>query len=308
MKIKPPRLREGDTVGVVSPSAPITPDLQEQLDRGIATLEGFGLRVKLAPHALDRHFYSAGRAAERIADFNRMWADPEVAMVLMSQGGQSANHLLEGLEFDLFGRNPKIFSGISDGTTLLTAISKRSGIVTFHGPDLLWTFGLPMSPPFEQNVRSVLMDGWYGAIPSTTLTPVREGRASGPLHGGHINILILTMLAGYAPDLRGAILFLEGTESIDRLDRQFTALRLRGVFDQIAGLVIGHFEGHDEVGPASYRTPAEMVLEVTQDYDFPILQLDELGHHVENLVFPIGVTATLDTTTPSLHLDEPAVS
>lgn len=293
-------------VGLVSPSSPITPDLEERLSRGIETLERLGLRVKFGKHARDRYFYSAGTASDRAADFNEMWADPEVAMLLMTLGGPTANHLLDGIDFQSFEHSPKIFAGMSDGTTLLTAIHARAGIVTFHGPDLLFGFGRPMTRRSEEHLRALLMNGEYGPIPCTQ-TALREGRASGPLVGGHVGILIMTMFAGYAPDLRGAILFLEGTEQIHILDRQLTALRLHGVFDRIAGLVIGHFEGHEPPDVASYRSPADVVLEVTRGYDFPIIEIEELGHNVENVVLPIGVMSTIDTARSWFSLDEPAV-
>ena len=55
-----------------------------------------------------------------------MWSDPEVEMVLMSQGGETANHLLDGIDYELIERTPKIFAGISDGTTLLGRIAARN--------------------------------------------------------------------------------------------------------------------------------------------------------------------------------------
>ena len=49
-------------------------------------------------------------------------------------------------------KNPKIFSGISDGTTLLNPIFSKTGLITYHGPDLVFGFGLPMSPLFKENL------------------------------------------------------------------------------------------------------------------------------------------------------------
>src|ERR1017187_8887487 len=209
--IKPPRLRRGDLVAVVSPSSAVTQDLQGQFERGVAALESLGLRVRVEDHVMDRHYYSAGTAAARIDDLHRAWADPNVAMVLMSQGGQTANNLLDSLDYDLFRRQPKIFMGMSDGTTLLTAITSQSGIVTFHGPDLLFGFGRHMSEPFIDQFRSVVMDGACGPVLSPTFRTIRQGAATGLLYGGHVNILIDTMFAGFEPDLNGSILFLEGT-------------------------------------------------------------------------------------------------
>ena len=298
----PPAICPGDTVAIVSPSDPVTEGLQPLLRRGIATLEQFGLSVRLFPNALGRWRHAAGTPAQRADDLNAAWADPQVSMIVISMGGQTANSVLDRLDYPLFSAHPKIFMGYSDGTTLTTAIMARSGVVTFHGPDVLG-LGRSLGPVALDQFRQVLMDGATGPVPAANLRTIRQGRASGWLFGGHSNILKDTLFAGYGPDLHGAILFLEGTHPIAELHRHFHAYRLHGVFDRIAGLVLGHFDGLD---PAQ-ASVAEIVLETTAGYTFPIVELDELGHNVENLVFPVGVRATIDTTQPCLTLDEPAV-
>ena len=302
--LHPSALRPGDVVAVVSPSSAVTEDLQPQLRHGVETLTQLGLSVRFAPHALGRWQHSAGTARQRAEDLNSAWADPQVSMILMSQGGQTANGLLDRLDYPLFAAQPKIFMGMSDGTTLISAIAARAGVVAFHGPDLLWGFGRPMSRRIRDQFRAVLVDGAAGPVPAADLRTIRPGRASGRLFGGHSNILKDTLFAGYGPDLDGAILFLEGTHPIAELCRHFQAYRLRGVFDQISGLVLGHFDGLDTPRPSV----AEVVLEATDGHSFPIVELDELGHNVENFVFPIGVRATIDTRAGRLILDEPAVT
>ena len=41
----------------------------------------------------------AGSRNERLQDFHEMWMDPEIKMILMSQGGSVANHLLDGINY-----------------------------------------------------------------------------------------------------------------------------------------------------------------------------------------------------------------
>ncbi|MGB9718014.1 MAG: LD-carboxypeptidase [Thermoproteota archaeon] len=89
------------------------------------TLETFGLKVKLGKHVFDRYHYNAGTREARIEDFNTMWEDPEVKMILVSQGGQTANHLLDGVDYRMMRKTPKIFTGVSGGTTLLNISSQK---------------------------------------------------------------------------------------------------------------------------------------------------------------------------------------
>jgi len=79
---KPPRLRPGDTVGLVAPASPW--ENRSEMLRAIAALEAWDLRVRLGAHVDDRHGYLAGRDVDRAADVNAMFADPDVRAVYVS--------------------------------------------------------------------------------------------------------------------------------------------------------------------------------------------------------------------------------
>ena len=319
--IKPPKLQAGDSVGVFSPSWPITRDTREKFDLGVEKLKSLGLNVKVAEHTLGQYYYSSGTRNERLQDLHTLWADPEVKWVLMTQGGNTANQLLDGIDYDMLRDNPKIFSGISDGTVLLNAVHARTGLVTFHGPDLLHTFGQRMSPQIEKNIISTFFDGKPMALqPNRSwqhqLKPdikyagwrcLRKGKGTGRLVGGHIRVFANTILAGYGPNFKNAVLFLEGTDNVGHTNSFIAALRLHGVFDQVAGVILGWFEGSELEEKELDRPVSDVFLEETKDYDFPVLEIGELGHYVENYVLPIGCKATLDATKKQITIDEPAV-
>lgn len=178
-----------------------------------------------------------------------------------------------------------------------------------------------MSPFFVENFKKTFFDESVGQlIPNpqwrheskkglvySGWRSVRSGRASGILMGGHSGCLITTILAGYGPDFQDAILFLEGTESIAKLDRQLTALRLNGTLAKIRGIIIGYFDNHEMKDRDENREIADMVVEAAEGYDFPILEIGELGHNVENYTFPVGCRATIDADAKYLTIDEPTV-
>jgi muramoyltetrapeptide carboxypeptidase len=68
-----------------------------------------------------------------------MWEDPEVKMILMSKGGCTVNHLLDGVDYRMMGKTPKIFAGVSDGTTMLNAIFAKR-VLQHIMPDPMWMF------------------------------------------------------------------------------------------------------------------------------------------------------------------------
>lgn len=319
--IRPQKLNQGDVVGIVSPSEPVTENLRAQFKRGLEALHSFGVKTKLAPHVFEQHYYNAGTAAQRVEDFNGMWRDPQVKMILMSQGGETANHLLAGIDYEMIKHNPKIFAGISDGTTLLNAIFAKTGLVTYHGPDLLWTFGRHISEPFKENFINTLFHGEVGPLrPNPNWQHqekaglkhggwrcLKSGRAGGILMGGHSGCLTNLLVAGFGPSFEGALLFLEGTDDVAHLDRQFTAFKLGGVFDKINGLVIGWFEDHELKDADKNREVRDVILEVLGDYSFPILEIGELGHNVENYLLPIGCRASIEAEKLIFSIDEPTV-
>ncbi len=318
--IKPDRLHVGDTIGVFSPSWLV--DERQMFNQGIEKIRSLGFKVKLADHTFSQHYYSAGTPKERLEDFHTLWTDPEVRMVLMSQGGSTANQLLDGIDYDMLRQDPKILSGISDGTTLLNAVCARAGIVTYHGPDVIWTFGLKMTHQVEKNIISTFFDGksielepnenWEHRLKPDLKYPgwrcLREGKATGKLVGGHIRILANTILAGYGPDFENTILFLEGTDNVARTHSYITALKLHGIFDSVVGVILGWFDESELEETELNRPVSEVFLEETKGYDFPVIEIGELGHNLENYVLPIGCQATVDATEKQISIDEPTVA
>lgn len=304
--IRPRRLPEGGTIGVVTPSSALSPLGEEHLARGVAALEGLGFRVRLGEHVHARRWYAAGTPEQRLADLHAMVADDDVHAVVMAQGGSPANQLLDGLDHRLLAAHPTIVVGMSDGTNLLGAMHTQAGLVPFYGPTVCWAFGAGMSQRTTAQFVDVL-GGGHGPLPTEGLRVLREGRATGPLWGGHVLTLVHLLLAGHARVPDGAVLLLEATGTIDRFDRSLTALRLAGVLDRAAGVVLGQVTGREPEYPEHAREPGDVLLEVLGERPVPVVEVAELGHVTDVLTFPIGVRATLDTAAGVLTLDEPAV-
>ena len=322
--IKPKKLQKGDTVIIVSPSGAIPDELKKQFSDGIKFLESLGLKVKIGKNVFKRYYYSAGTVEERLNDIHGAFADESVKAVIMSIGGKSANQLLDKLDYDLIRKNPKIFCGISDGTTLLNPIFSKTGLITYHGPDLIFGFGLPMPPTIKENLIKTLFEGKVGQLhPNPDWKGldklnknekyhgwrcVRKGKASGKLIGGNTTCLTNFDNTEFRPDYKNSILFLEAfSPNAKELDRVFTHFRQTKVFDEINGLILGHFYGACMQDKKQDRKVSDVILEVTKDYSFPILEIGELGHNVENYILPIGCQATIDAEKKYFSVDEETV-
>jgi muramoyltetrapeptide carboxypeptidase len=330
---KPPRVRSGDTVAIVSPSFGAVGRWPHRAERGAVYLTSLGLRVKLMPNAARDDGWASAPAEARAADLHSAFADDEVAVVLASIGGNHSNQLLPYLDFDLLAAHPKVFQGYSDMTVLHWALAKHAGLSTFYGPALVPELGeFPAVLPFTDRW---LRAAWLGADPiefepadvwtdefldwdvqadlarprelrpSEGWVAIRAGRASGPLLGGCLETLCWHVKGSSSwLDSEGAILFLETSEEApppQHVDSYLTDLEQLGVFDAAAGLVVGRPCGYS----ADQRDVLwDVVAQRTEAAGIPVLANVECGHTDPMLVLPIGAVAELDAAAKRLALPE----
>lgn len=106
----------------------------------------------------------------------------------------------------------------------------------------------------------------------------------------------------YCPPLDGAILFLEAY----RLQKgHIQALLATVKLKESSTPSTAYCLDSDAPGTGNDRDIADIVLETTADYSFPVMQIGEIGHQVETLSLPIGATTEIDTSSPSLTLPKP---
>ena len=289
----PALLREGATLGLVAPASP--PLEVKNGVEAIERLKAQGFRIKPGKYVDQRDGYLAGTDAERAEDLNALFADPEVEGIIALRGGYGSCRILPLLDYPAIRTHPKFFLGYSDITALHHAILKESGLVTFHGPNAMEAF-LPSNIAY---LRDVLFES--GAprarelfLPQSckTLKTIIPGRAQGRLIGGNMTCLLRLLGTPYAPDFRGAILFLEDIgEKAYRVDGLFTQLRLAGVLSQISGLVLGVFDHTDEAEQARIDSCLERE---AKRIGVPAISGAPIGHFPEQVVVPHGVDAALD--------------
>ncbi len=302
------RLKPGDRIGVVSPSGVVTPALRGQLDRGVRFLEELGFEVVLGRNALSSTLGYTATPAEKALDLNAMFADPSIRAVICSQGGQTANPCLPLLELEVIRRDPKVFLGISDITVLLNAIQARTGLVTFHGDDVMWGFGREVSPYTREAFLDRFVRGRIGPIPPSGggRRTVRGGVAEGRLAGGNLGCLIKLAGTPWFPDFDGAILLLEDYGfSPEAVHCHMHHLGQLGVLDRIAGVVVGHI--HDDDAASRTVQYEDVVATVLGERRLPVLKMSEFGHNCPNAVLPVGGLARLDADRGELEILEPCL-
>jgi muramoyltetrapeptide carboxypeptidase len=304
--IKPKALRRGDAIGVVVPAGPVN---RERIDRALTRVRQRGFRIKTYGDIYRSRGYLAGDDATRAAELMAAFADPETSAVWCARGGYGVMRILERIDFDVIRRNPKVFIGFSDITVLHTAIQQRTGLITFHGPNLQDGFGKPDDIPaaneaalwqaVSDKLPLPLGEGYefdFGDIEGAKLRPIRGGVATGQLTGGNLAVLCGLMGTPFEIETAGRILFLEDvSERVYRIDRYLSQLKLAGKLASLAGILLGNFS-YDEGEQAENESDvAALREEYLGGLEVPVLAGFPAGHELYNLTLPMGALVTLDS-------------
>jgi muramoyltetrapeptide carboxypeptidase len=317
--LRPTALRPGDSVAIAALSNPLEADEVPLFERGLATIESLGFRVRVSPLAEvgPSYWWAVASPAETAAEMNRLLRDPEIRGIFALDGGQWVPGYIDQLDLDAIRADPKPIVGSSDISVLLLALHAWTGLVGFHGGVVVRQLAefADLDPDrrtaLGDTYRKVLTGDSPIRLPATDAWETwRGGRAEGPLIGAMLNRILRVQAAGFAlpPDrFDGAILFWEEAWApSSRIWQELHVLRSAGVLDRIAGMVVG--AGLDlefvEGGPDNLR---DLVLEVLGDRDIPVIGNVELGHTGPNLPMPLGVRAAMNADSPSLSLLEPSV-
>jgi muramoyltetrapeptide carboxypeptidase len=283
--IRPPRLSSGDRIGVISPGGPVLPS---ELEPGLELLRESGFEVCLAPHLYARKGYLAGRDEERLDDLHAMFEDPETKGIICARGGYGSMRLLDRIRFDLITESPKILVGYSDITALLLAVTKMTGLVTFHG-SMVKDLTLRDGKNWEM-LRGLLTGSEAWTVPLDGVVLRVRGRAKGVLLGGNLSLICHLVGTPFLPSLDGCILFLEDKgEPLYRVDRMMTHLRLSGHLQGIAGLIAGDFGGCGDPGAIG-----DLLEAATEDLGIPVATGLPSGHGTENRPLPLGAPVAFD--------------
>src|SRR5262245_64016372 len=167
-----------------------------------------------------------------------MLDDPTIRAVFCARGGYGAQRIVPTLDLAAVRRQPKPVVGYSDATVLMAALV-RAGVVGIHGPMVAVDLARGLSPRSLAHLERVLSDPsylWEVEVPLA----IRPGRATGRLLGGTLSVLATTLGTPYAPDLEGAVLFLEDVhEWTYRMDYLLTQPPPSRKTDRVAVAAVG---------------------------------------------------------------------
>jgi muramoyltetrapeptide carboxypeptidase len=292
----------------VAPAGPADPQRVEAAQK---RFEAMGYRVIVPKNLFRRDRYLAGTDDERASELNAAIHDPQVRAIFPVRGGYGLMRILEKVDYPAIRNDPKIITGYSDLTALHLAIARHSRVITFHSPmpqSSLYTVDgdhayastsflkMIRGEGFTSNETSRLID-----LPRDREAPVKlvGGRATGRLVGGNLTLICSTLGTPGAVEPVGNILLIEDTgEAPYRVDRMFAQLRLAGILDKVAGLLIGTFDETD------VKATEEVVREHCAHLKVPVILNYPVGHTPFNATLPHGGLVEIDADNVKVRLIE----
>lgn len=134
------RLKNGDKIGIFSPSSPASVTAEKRYKRAKAFLENKGFEIVEGTLTGKADVYRSGSPKERAEELNELLRNPDIAMIMSMIGGTNANSMLPYIDYGAFKENPKLVVGYSDATAVLLALYTKTGITTYYGPALVPSF------------------------------------------------------------------------------------------------------------------------------------------------------------------------
>lgn len=271
MPVTPHKPHRGDRVAVLSPGAGLPGLFPQPFDLGLNRLrERYG--VVPVEYPTTRRLDASPQ--DRAADVHAAFADPEIAAVLTSIGGNDQIKVLGHLDPDLLRARPLPFFGLSDNTNLHHYLFGL-GMVSYYGGTVMTMLGRDGALN-EQSADSFeaafLGSGWYDLRPADRFTDMSRDWAEprnletepemlpgtgwqwhgsdraveGTLWGGCLEIVDFQVRTGrYLLDdasYDGCVLFLETSEelpSAQYVGELLMCLGERGLLQRFSGLLMG---------------------------------------------------------------------
>jgi muramoyltetrapeptide carboxypeptidase LdcA involved in peptidoglycan recycling len=328
--LRPPRLSAGDRLAVVSMSWGGPGTFPHRFETGVRQLEAaFGVDVVAMPNALRDAAWLSNNPRARAEDLTAAFADPSIAGIVASIGGDDSIRILPFLDLSVIESNPKVLLGFSD-TTIAHMACLRAGLVSFYGPSIMAGFaenGGPF-PYMIEGVRRALFtpeeplrwpentNGWTverldwsdpsnqnrprALLPSTGWRWLGGDAAEGPIVAGCLEVLDWLRGTDWWPDLAGAVLAIETSEEqppSDAVVRFLRSLTARGDLQQLAALLIGR-PGGANLAVEDHVRYDEAVLSVVRAEQglehLPIVAGLDFGHTDPAWTIPLGMPVRVD--------------
>ena len=288
MLLRPPYLKKGDTVILLSTARKIT---LEELAPAIRLIEGWGLKIRLgATIGLADNQY-AGTDAQREADLQAAVSDPDVRAILCARGGYGTVRMMDNIDWTGLLSHPKWFCGFSDMTYIHVHLNQTLGVQTIHSTVPVF-FPKNTAGAIESLRKQLFGEEVTFQAPPHPLN--RTGSAKGTLIGGNLSILYSITGTKSGFNTAGKILFLEDIDEYRyHIDRMMMNLKRSGKLNALAGLIVGGMTDMKDNAIPFGKEAAEIIAEHVAEFSYPVCFDFPAGHIPDNNAIVLGKVTTM---------------
>jgi len=310
----PKKLKIGDEVRIIAPSISMAKWPQDVISLATSRLEEMGLVVSFGKNVREIDDFDSSPIESRLEDLYSAFKDSNVKGILCSSGGYNANYLLDKIDWQVIKDNPKFFCGFSDITVLSNAILKKTGLITYSGPNFR-NFGQKKyvdytlsyfekmafrdSPLIIRPSPSWSDDNWIKnqdkreLIKNEGFWLINPGKASGQIIGGNLCSLNLLQGTSYMPSLKNSVLLIEddSMSTAGEFSRNLQSLAQLPDFSGIKAILFGRFQKKTKM---TRKLLTALVKSLPQLDQLPVLANLDFGHTDPKFTFPIGATISID--------------
>lgn len=284
-----PVLKKCDTVALVGCSNGLSLEMGATIEALETLLKSWGLEVVSSPYLYAERDVFAASGKERAEVLMGFYQDKKVKAIFDVSGGDIANQVLPFLDFELIQKAQKPYFGYSDLTTVIDSIYAKTGISSYlyQVRFLVGDYAQSQQEAFYKSLfedQEDLFTFDYHFIKGENL--------EGTVVGGNVRCLLKLAGTPYFPDFKDKILFLEGMSGkpaqIVTFLNQYQQI---GVFGEVKGILLGSFTEMEE--KALSPTVEEILLELVEGRNIPIVKTKEIGHGKDSKCLRIGERISL---------------
>lgn len=323
--IKYPFFEKNSKIGVTAPSSGVPLDLHNIFKQACRRMEDYGYKVICGDTVWTQDKATSAIAEKRAIEFNHMMKDDEIDLIIPPWGGELAIEMIDQIDYDHV--KEKWILGYSDTSSILLAITLKTGMATAHGTNLLDLRGqfADDTTAMWESVLSTKKEGaitqysseryqkeWNHADPSPCVFHLTEETywktvshkkemIQGRLLGGCIDIIrhligtpygdVQAFKEKFIPD-EAVIWYLENCDlNTTDLRRSLVQMKLAGWFENCSGILFGRSSANQSV--ENYMIE-DVYNELSEELGIPVVFDIDCGHEPPQITFINGAYAEIE--------------
>jgi muramoyltetrapeptide carboxypeptidase len=321
----PKALEQGHTIAFTAPSSGVSKELHDLVHQGRKQFERRGYRVEIGETVWTQTKAASATKEKRAAELNGMLQNRDIHCIIPPWGGEILQEILPLI--DWVKVQPKWLLGYSDTSTLLFALTLKTGIATAHGTNFVdvrsdeWdvttkkflevlssgegaTIHQASSPQFQSNWNHDRKPEPYvfNLDTETRWETVYDQpvEMKGRLLGGCMDTIRHLIGTPYGNVMEfqqkhlknePILWYMENCEmSATDFHRTLLQMQQSGWFEHASGIIFGRTDAGQEVGGFKTLDALERLAETTR---LPIIYDADIGHVPPQLTFVNGAYAEI---------------